>query len=654
VSAEPGGRTTALPPQLREPEFRFIPLVRGEKTARVKGQAWQEGQPYSPDLDEYLADLGDIGIRLGPSPLVVLDLDSVLEYVFSGNEAHTRIAYGGAELWSWLQERGLELPPTFTVTSAGRSDGSHVTGLHMYFRQNPQCPLSLIRDPVAHVQVKTSGIVRFTDRSYVAEGYDLPIAEMPLNVALALQESTRARRDKGGGGNGSGPYTDSEVDGLLDSGIPDVESQDVELARLVWALVLRGEGDRVIRLVWDQVVAKSPQFNPDWPWSEDDFRRHLGGARAKLGKPSAPTPRQYEIAQKLTDGSADDADRADLVKAGQAEAARLLPQEIGRALARRMAADALGAEDSAAGEPVTITRGADLKVIIPEYLADGWIPRRGVGIAYGAKDQYKSTVMGVDLGGSVANGLPWLGQETRRSRVLSLVGEGDYLAGVQKAAWLAAHPGTSDDGWDFITQTFAVTPARLSELLNVIDGEGYGLIILDTLADYLSGDDSSNPDASAFIRAMKALAARAGGFVLAVAHSGHAGTHIRGASRWPQGIDSVIKVDSYTVTCEHQKQGPAPKPRTFGIGTVPLPGTSWSGLYVREPNLADMIEIAKLAWPSVIDRGRQMWLDGEASLTVIAEKLASEPGVTMKAGSIRNRLGPAKKENPDAWKRSDA
>jgi hypothetical protein len=189
--------TLALPAQLQHPDFRFVPLYRGSKASMVSKEPWQAGSPYSADMDLFLASEGDLGIRLDKSVLVVVDLDSVLEYVFSGNEAHTRIAYGGAELWDWLRSRDLDLPRTFTVTTPGRSDGSHVTGLHMYYRQSPAWHVKTDKAPVAHAQIKVTGIARFTDRSAVVD--DVGLASFPEAVARALEPvPTSFRRSSDG------------------------------------------------------------------------------------------------------------------------------------------------------------------------------------------------------------------------------------------------------------------------------------------------------------------------------------------------------------------------------------------------------------------------------------------------------------------------
>ena len=177
-----------MPAQLRDPAYRFIPLRRGTKTPLVSGEMWQEGAPYSADLDRWLDDPsggGDAGVRLDRSGLVVIDADTVLEQVAAedGRSAMMTEFSGWQEFAIWMRERGLELPATFTTTSPG--GGSHLPGYHLWFAQRPDWRVLRPRQPSRHCQVKVSGYVRWTDRSAVWS--DAPVALLPRDIAEALE-----------------------------------------------------------------------------------------------------------------------------------------------------------------------------------------------------------------------------------------------------------------------------------------------------------------------------------------------------------------------------------------------------------------------------------------------------------------------------------
>lgn len=214
-------QTTSVPQGLRDPAFRFLPLFRGSKAALVDGDTWQQGLPYDEILENFfngsralpsmvgsnrgqLIHGGDVGIRLeksGEHGLVVLDADVVLDQPFSqrpDGSMSLQPTYhdGRVELTAWLREQGLELPETLMVSTPGREDGAHAAGgWHIYYRQNPNWRVLGLKKPTKHVEVKVSGITRFTDRCEVLR--DLPIVELPENVARALQGVVTRRGARG-------------------------------------------------------------------------------------------------------------------------------------------------------------------------------------------------------------------------------------------------------------------------------------------------------------------------------------------------------------------------------------------------------------------------------------------------------------------------
>lgn len=95
-----------IPPTLRDPAFRFIPIARGEKGPRIPG--WQDTAcvPHNDlDLRLHLARGGNYGVVLGHGDLIVVDIDDMEE----------------------TGELRKALPRTFTVQTGGG-------GLHYYYR----------------------------------------------------------------------------------------------------------------------------------------------------------------------------------------------------------------------------------------------------------------------------------------------------------------------------------------------------------------------------------------------------------------------------------------------------------------------------------------------------------------------------------------
>lgn len=218
----------AIPAQLRADGIRFVPLFRGTKGALFDGDRWQAGAPYNPILDEFLAGRGgipdarqqhkggpnpnygqpvyggDIGVRLAPSQLVVLDADVVrrVDLTVTDGVGRQQTGYedGRAQLQPWLDRNGLVLPRTLMLKSPGREDGSHLPGWHLVYRQNPTWPVLRDARLDTALEVKVQGIVRITDKSEVIK--DVPIATLPEEVARKIQETPP--RQKRGFRNGEG------------------------------------------------------------------------------------------------------------------------------------------------------------------------------------------------------------------------------------------------------------------------------------------------------------------------------------------------------------------------------------------------------------------------------------------------------------------
>ncbi|WP_177212938.1 AAA family ATPase [Geodermatophilus ruber] len=81
----------------------------------------------------------------------------------------------------------------------------------------------------------------------------------------------------------------------------------------------------------------------------------------------------------------------------------------------------------------------------PLHLIGGVVPDGVIFQVHGPAGQYKS-FLSLAMLLSVANGVPWLGHAiTRSGRVVYVLSEGGKDPGSRIRAWLAAHPGCTDD-----------------------------------------------------------------------------------------------------------------------------------------------------------------------------------------------------------------
>lgn len=220
-----------------------------------------------------------------------------------------------------------------------------------------------------------------------------------------------------------------------------------------------------------------------------------------------------------------------------------------------------------------------------DWRVDGYVPRRGVGIEFGASGSFK-TFLAVDIGLSVATGRTWHGRRVKRGGVLYLSGEGALRN--RFAAWWQEH-GTQDVNPDLLAIQMPVpldTPQgmdeierQFSEYCERVEIEP-ALIVVDTLARYLSLGGDRNPDAvNPLLRNVDSLRDRLGCAVLIVHHVGHADQHRpRGMSDLPAAADFAYLVvgDAAARTCEFRpykmKEAEAPEALCFRMRVVELPG----------------------------------------------------------------------------------
>lgn len=215
-----------------------------------------------------------------------------------------------------------------------------------------------------------------------------------------------------------------------------------------------------------------------------------------------------------------------------------------------------------------------------------WVVKRAVqadaiGVLFGAWGSFKSFIA-LDLALHVAHGLHWLGRKTVRGPVVYLAAEGG--AGLYKRM-LAWHKRR---GLDMADAQIYVIPigvdlrndaALVSQAVNALGlGMCPALVVIDTLAQTLSGEENSSTDVSAYLREIGLWFRNAwGSSVLLVHHTGHsAPDRSRGSSALGANPDYVFAVlrdgEEMLATVENHKQKEDERiaPVTFSLHVVEL------------------------------------------------------------------------------------
>lgn len=196
----------------------------------------------------------------------------------------------------------------------------------------------------------------------------------------------------------------------------------------------------------------------------------------------------------------------------------------------------------------------------PTWLADGAIPANSLTVTFGASGSYKSFDV-IDLGMSIAAGIPWHGRRTQQGRVIYVLAEGRSGIKKRRRAWLRHRSIDRVPRFHLLPHSVPLTePAALSKLIATAHSlpDLPTLIIVDTLARSMPGsDENSTQDMSRLVAALDTIRMQTGAGVHLVHHTGHDKTRERGNSALRAAADAMIKVtknDNGTVTIACSKQ----------------------------------------------------------------------------------------------------
>lgn len=214
-----------------------------------------------------------------------------------------------------------------------------------------------------------------------------------------------------------------------------------------------------------------------------------------------------------------------------------------------------------------------------QWMVENYLPAQGMSAMFSPPGAFKS-FLALDLGLSVAYGLPWHGRATQQRSVLYVLAEGQHGFGARILAWREARAqGLSTDQFHVLpVPVNLLDPAKADLLMTAAKAHlptMPGFIIIDTVArNFGTGDENSTRDMNAYVAGSSRLAA-AGAHVLHVHHSGkdHSKDE-RGSSAFRGAIDTALKLDRdprsdvVTLYVRKQKDGIEAKPLNLVLPIV--------------------------------------------------------------------------------------
>lgn len=202
----------------------------------------------------------------------------------------------------------------------------------------------------------------------------------------------------------------------------------------------------------------------------------------------------------------------------------------------------------------------------PEPLIANVLDQGTTALLFGRHGTWK-TFIALDWAASVATGRRWQGRVTHRMRVLYVAGEGAFGFKRRVDAWETGWATEiGDDDLDVLPRPVNLTKSvDVANLAALIEWNGYGLVVLDTLARCMVGaDENSAKDCGIVVDAMTRLVERTPGgrgVVLGAHHSGKDGKTFRGSSVFEAGADTVYSTvrDGAVVTLNREKRKDGPE-----------------------------------------------------------------------------------------------
>lgn len=230
---------------------------------------------------------------------------------------------------------------------------------------------------------------------------------------------------------------------------------------------------------------------------------------------------------------------------------------------------------------VLLTRSALRDLPDPAPLIEGVLDKGTIALLYGKWGTGKSFIA-LDQALSVATGRPWQGRPTQPGKVLYVAAEGAFGLKGRTQAWEQGwHTGIGDDTFHVLPK-----PVNLSRSVDVnnlqalIEWNGYGLVVIDTLARCMVGaDENSARDCGEVVDVLHRLRERTPdgrGVVSAVHHTGKDGKTFRGSSVFEAGADTVYSVsrDGAVIMLDREKRKDGPIVDSHQLKLTPVDGTN--------------------------------------------------------------------------------
>lgn len=215
----------------------------------------------------------------------------------------------------------------------------------------------------------------------------------------------------------------------------------------------------------------------------------------------------------------------------------------------------------------------------PSWLVHSILPAGGLVGLYGRPGAGKSFIA-IDLALCVATGRRWHGHAAKKQFVLYVSAEGGTGIAKRVSAWLSSNgvsPSVPDIGWIIESLPIYATSEDMSVLFRRLDKEVQQypkLVVIDTLARCLEGDENQQADMGRFIAGIDRMRHEWGATVIVVHHTRKSDDDERGSSAFRGAAETMLfaqrkqKNGPVVLSCNKQKDAEEFADQTYVLHVV--------------------------------------------------------------------------------------
>jgi hypothetical protein len=180
-----------------------------------------------------------------------------------------------------------------------------------------------------------------------------------------------------------------------------------------------------------------------------------------------------------------------------------------------------------------------------EWVIEQLISAGSVSLFYGEPGSKKTYAL-LSLAVCVALGKPWLGFTIQPQKVLIIDEEsGERRLTLRIGAALRGEIGDEDTPLEFVSLAGFMLDKKedAEDLQALIEKRGAGLVIIDALADVMTGDENSKQDTQPVFTTLRRIAEKTNAAIIVIHHSNRKGGY-RGSSAIKGALDLMVKIIS--------------------------------------------------------------------------------------------------------------